>query len=71
MVNKVDDCSTASEVCKSVDVLQAIRWTAMAWNDVPKSTVVKCFIKAGVLHCEGETNAAEAADSRLRPFRRT
>ena len=43
VVYKVDDCSTASEVCKSVDVLQAIRWTAMAWNDVLKSTVVKCF----------------------------
>ena len=68
VVNKVDDCSTASEVCKSVDVLQAIRWTAMAWNDVPKSTVVKCFIKAEVLNCEGETNAAEAADSDFDPF---
>ena len=66
--NKVDDCSTASEVYKSVDVLQAIRWTAMAWNDVPKSTVVKCFIKAGVLNCEGETNAAEAADSDFDSF---
>ena len=68
VVNKVDDCSTVFEVCKSVDVLQAIRWTAMAWNDVPKSTVVKCFIKAGVLNCEGETNAAEAADSNFNPF---
>ena len=68
MVNKVDDCSTASEVCKSVDVLQAIRWTAMTWNDVPKSTVVKCFIKAGVLNCKGETNAAEAAESDFDPF---
>ena len=68
VVNKVDDCSTASEVCKSVDILQAIRWTAMAWNDVPKSTVVKCFIKAGVLNCEGETNTAEAGDSDFNPF---
>ena len=68
VVNKVDDCSTASEVCKSVDVLQAIRWTAMAWNDVSKSTVVKCYIKAGVSNCKGETNAAEAADSDFDPF---
>lgn len=40
----------------------------MAWNDVPKSAVVKCFIKAGVLNCEGEKNAAEAADSDFDPF---
>ena len=68
VVNKVDDCSTASEVCKSVDVLQAIRWTAIVWNDVPKSTVVKCFIKTGVLNYEGETNAAETAHSDFDPF---
>ena len=48
VVNKVDDCSTASEICKFEDVLQAIRWTAMTWNDVPQLTVVKCFIKARV-----------------------
>ena len=35
----------------------------MAWNDVPESTVVKCFIKAGILNAEGETNAAQAPDS--------
>ena len=25
-------CSSASEVCKTIDVLQAMQWTAMAWN---------------------------------------
>lgn len=68
VVSKVDECSSASEVCKSVDILQAIRWTAMAWNDVPKSTVVKCFVKAGILNSERETNAAEVADNDVDPF---
>ena len=63
VVSKIEECSSASEVCKSVDLLQAMRWTAMAWNDVPESTVVKCFIKAGILNAEGETNAAQAPDS--------
>ena len=61
VVSKVDECSSATEVCKSVDILQAIRWTAMAWNEVSQSTIVKCFIKAGILKAEGETNAVEAA----------
>ena len=56
VVSKVDQCNSASEVCKSVDLLQAIRWTAMAWNDVSESTVVKCFIKAGILDSQGNTN---------------
>ena len=61
MVSKVDECSSAAEVCNLVDILQAIRWTAMAWNEVSQSTIVKCFIKAEILNAEGETNAVEAA----------
>ncbi|CAB4015343.1 tigger transposable element-derived 6-like [Paramuricea clavata] len=38
VVSTIDVCSSASEVCKSIDVLQAMRWTAMAWNDVSEST---------------------------------
>ena len=34
VVSKIDECSTASEVCMSIEILQAMRWTAMAWNDV-------------------------------------
>lgn len=42
----------------------------MAWNEVPQSTVVKCFIKAGILKSEGtcNANAAEAADDDVDPF---
>ena len=68
VVSKIDECSTASEVCKSIDILQAMRWTAMAWNDVSESTVVKCFIKAGILTSEGELNALEVANSDFEPF---
>ena len=40
----------------------------MAWNDVSESTVVKCFIKAGILTSEGELNALEMANSDVDPF---
>ena len=68
VVSKVDQCNSASDVCKSVDVLQAIRWTSMAWTDVSGSTVVKCFIKAGMLDAEGKTNAVECSNSEVDPF---
>ena len=69
VVSKVDECSSATEVCKSVDILQAIRWSAVAWNEVSQSTIVKCFIKAGILNAEGETNAVEvAAGGDVDPF---
>ena len=60
---KVDECISASEVCKSVVVLQAIRWTAMAWDNVSETTVVKCFIKAGILDSKGNTNTVEFSNS--------
>ena len=68
VVSKIDECSTASEVCKSINILQAMRWTAMAWNDVSEPAVVKCFIKAGILTSEGELNALEVANSDVDPF---
>ena len=49
VVSKIDDCNSATEVSKSVDLLQAIRWIAQAWEDMPESTIKKCFIKAGFL----------------------
>ena len=47
--SKIDDCNSATEVCKSVDLLQAIRWIAQAWESVSESTIKKCFAKAGIL----------------------
>ena len=36
---KIEDCTSASEVTKSVTILNAIRWVAKAWNDVSVDTV--------------------------------
>lgn len=29
---------------KSVDVYQAIRWTALAWDDISETTIVQCLV---------------------------
>ena len=49
VLTKIDECTSASEVCKSISGLVAIRWVAMALSLVQEETVQKCFRRAGVL----------------------
>ena len=44
VVSQIDDCNSAPEMWKSVDLLQAIRWIAQTWENVSESTIKKCFI---------------------------
>ena len=48
--DKIETCSSASDVLKPVNVLHAIRWVAEAWKNVNETTLKKCFCKAGFLH---------------------
>ena len=52
ILTKIDSCSSASEVAKSVNVLTAIWWITHAWNEVKAETIVKCFKTAGILTSE-------------------
>ena len=49
VISKIDECDTASEVIKSVSILQAVRWVAQAREAVKKETISKCFRKTGIL----------------------
>lgn len=40
----------------------------MACNDISETTVVKCFIKAGILDSEGNTNTVESSNNDVDPF---
>ena len=51
-----------SEVCKSINVLVAIRWVAMAWSLVQEETVRKCFRKAGVIESDLTVVACDEQD---------
>ena len=66
--SKIDDCNSATEVCKSVDLLQPIRWIAQAWESVSKSTIKKCFAKAGILSGDESVVAFPADHREFDPF---
>ena len=38
----------ASEIVKSVHLLQAIQWGKQAWNEIDSETIRKCFAKVGM-----------------------
>lgn len=47
---KVDERDSATDVAKTVDMLTAVRWVALAWDKVKPDTISKCFRKAGILN---------------------
>ena len=48
-VNEEGSNENASTICKSVNVLLAIRWIKQAWEDVTVSTIKNCFRRCGAI----------------------
>ena len=49
VLSKIDECSTATDVVKSVNILIVVRWDCQGWSMVKAETISKCFKKAGIL----------------------
>lgn len=65
---KIEDCTSATEVAKSVDVLYAIRWISKAWEEVAKKTIMKCFRKAGILDSDLNVASGDTFSEDWDPF---
>lgn len=63
-INDTSDDVNASSICKSVNVLTAIRWIKQAWESVSSDTVKNCFRKCGI----SPETAAERARNQEDPF---
>ena len=59
---KIDTANSATEVTKSINVLTAIRWVALAWREDKSTTIQKCFRNAGVLSTDLHISALDEED---------
>lgn len=47
LLSQMETVSNATELCKSITVLDAIRWIDRAWGETTETTIVKCFRDPG------------------------
>nr|XP_006818922.1 PREDICTED: tigger transposable element-derived protein 6-like [Saccoglossus kowalevskii] len=62
VIAKIDTESSASEVAKSVNVLDAVHWINSSWIDTKSETITKCFHKGGFHQLDSEITDVEEAD---------
>ncbi|XP_028968989.1 tigger transposable element-derived protein 4-like, partial [Galendromus occidentalis] len=48
ILSKMDNCLTATELSKKINVLEAIQWVSRAWKSVKEETIVGCFRRCGI-----------------------
>ena len=58
LLSKMDSSEDVTSLCRSVTLLDAIRWAVTAWRDVKTTTIQRCFEGAGFL----PTPTAQPAD---------
>ena len=46
---RIDQCASATDVVKTINILVTIRWVALPKTKVNSGTILKCFRKAGIL----------------------
>ncbi|KAL4126214.1 hypothetical protein QTP88_010440 [Uroleucon formosanum] len=63
---KMDNCSSAHQLAKSISVLDAVNWIALACDNVKAECVQNCFHKAGFFSNEGtNTNGIDLPENAL------
>ena len=61
IINRMDKFSCASQLAKSINVLDAIMWLKRAWDALKEVTIERCFAKCGFIDTlVGEDEPADA-----------
>ena len=65
LIPKLNACVSVNELAKEISVLDAIQWTSMAMSRTQRSTIEKCFLKAGFPSDNSLSNSTveEASDN--------
>jgi hypothetical protein len=48
LLARMDEATSATDLAKSITVLDAIHWMKLAWNQVKPETIKKCFKNCGI-----------------------
>lgn len=65
LLAEMEETSSASELAKSITILDAIRWLDLAWTGVKASTVRKCFAYCGLEEQDPASSNVEAEEESL------
>ncbi|XP_045467026.1 tigger transposable element-derived protein 6-like [Harmonia axyridis] len=61
VLSKMDSASSASELSKSINILEALYFIKTAWDNVAQRTIQNCFTKAGFKKNGPSSNLSEEA----------
>ena len=62
LLTKLDICEKASEIAKSVSVLDCIYWINASWRETELSTIRKCFLRAGMIQDDDRIDDDDSDD---------
>jgi hypothetical protein len=65
LLAKMDSKLSASQLAKSITVLDAIYWIDNAWADTKPSTITSCFKACGFVNIENDTAPEEDTEDDL------
>lgn len=60
---EMDESSTASQLAKSITLLDAVRWMGNAWYAVKPSTCAKCFARCGLVDATSNNSSEAEAEA--------
>ena len=68
IITMTTDHDSATDIAKTLDVLQAIRWMGTAWSTVENDTIIKCFAAAEISSTFSEAATVSTVTGEEDPF---